>query len=89
MPLDQVVFEQQGFGLGCSDRDLHIVNLRNHCHGLRRLRFTNEITRQSILQIARLTDVQHLTRRAEHAIHAWALAYIGEKGFGVERHGSG
>jgi hypothetical protein len=86
MALDQVVLEQQRLGFRCGRSHFDAVDLRDHRHGLRGMRLaTREIGADAILQVARLADVQHLAVRRDHAIHAGALAEVGEERLRVER----
>src|SRR6266852_4722246 len=68
--LDEIVLEDQRLRLGARDRDLDRSHLRQH-HGDARsvLRFL-EIGRDPLFQVARLADVERLTFRADHPVHA-------------------
>ena len=70
MLLDEVVFEQQRFGLGVGDRDLDACDMPDQRLHLGIDVAREEIVAHAIAQAARLADIQKLAVFGVHAIDA-------------------
>jgi hypothetical protein len=68
--LDQLVFQQQRFGLGAGDGDVHPRHLRQHRQRARRLGRVAEIAAYTLAQRAGLADVQQAVVGRVHAVDA-------------------
>ncbi len=83
--LDEVVLEQQRFGLGVGGRDLHRYRVLHERPRLRRqLVGRAEVARHAFLEIARLAHVEHLTAGIEHAVDAGLAGQGAEEGSRIE-----
>ena len=68
--LDQIGFEQQGFGFGFGDHEFHRPRQRNHQRDAVGVAPARGIVGDAVFQIARLADIEHRSIFAEHAINA-------------------
>jgi hypothetical protein len=82
--LDQVVFQDQGLGLGARHVDARVLDARHHQSDARAEVAFLEVTRYPLLQVARLADVEHLARLAEHAVDAGQVGQGRQEGGWVE-----
>ena len=77
--LDQVVFEDQRFGLGARHRGFERMHLAQHQADARRQPgLLLKIRRDAFFEIARLADVERLPRRAQHAVDAGQVRQVGD-----------
>jgi hypothetical protein len=67
--LDQVVLEQQRFGLAAHHRGLQPRDAGHHHADARAFVVLVEVARDALLQVARLANVQHLVGRVEEPVH--------------------
>ena len=68
--LDQVVFQQQSFGLRTRHRGVDAVDLRNHQPYPRRQRVTAlKIRCDTLAQVQRLADIKNFTLLADHPVN--------------------
>ncbi len=86
--LDQVVLEQQRFGLAVGDREFHGRGRRHHPHQARREPGRLGIGRDPAAQRLRLADVENLAVGRDHAIDP-RLARQGAHEFGDSPHAVG
>ncbi len=84
MLLDEVVFEQQRFGVGVGDRHLDVRDLLDEREGLRLHLAGAEVAADAIFQAARLADVQQLAFAAVHAIDARSPGERGDEVLRIE-----
>src|SRR5689334_16081888 len=70
MLLDEVVLEQQRFGLGVGDGDFDVGDLLDERRDPRFHLARTEVRAHTVLEAARLADVQDLAFAAVHAIDA-------------------
>ncbi len=82
--LDEVVLEDQRFGLGARDGDLEVGHLRHHHGDARPMVVLGEVRRDALPEIACLPDVKHVAARAEHAIHPRPVRQAGNQRRGIE-----
>ena len=82
--LDEIVLEQQRLALGARGGDLDSRNLRNHRCDSRLVPGLLEVTRHTLLQVARLAHVQRLAGGIEHPVDARAVRQRREQLAGVE-----
>ena len=68
--LDEVVLQQQGFGLVTDDRGLQAVDPRHHDANTRAAVVLLEVAGNALAEIARLADVEHRTLDVKVAVHA-------------------
>ncbi|MNI49823.1 hypothetical protein D3C73_1044550 [compost metagenome] len=72
--LDQCLLKQQGFGFVGRNRRFDLGDARHQCGGLRCQPRLAEVTRQAILEVLGLADVEQARLAVEHAIDAGASA---------------
>ena len=84
---DQVVFEQQRFGLGTGRRCFHPGNLADHQSNARAGQIAAKIRTHPFLEIFCLADVKHLALSVEHAINPRQSAQRSEQGFCIKSRG--
>ncbi len=82
--LDEIVLEDQGFGLGAGDRDLDVGDLRQHHRDARPVLGLLEIGRDALFQVPGFADVKRLAVAADHAVYARHPGKRGEERAGVE-----
>src|SRR5713101_7294596 len=82
--LDEIVLEDQGFGLGAGDRDLDVGDLRQHHRDTGPVLDLVEIGRDALFQVAGFADVKRLAVAADHAVYARHPGKRGEERAGVE-----
>ena len=69
---DQIEFQQQRFGVGIRDRDLHARSLGNQCLNLGMHVAGLEIRSDPALEIARLADIEDLALGVQHPVNTRA-----------------
>jgi len=67
--LDEVVFQQQGLGLGAHHGGLHARDLAHHVANARAAMVTVKIGRHPLFKLVGLAHVQHLIMRIKIAVH--------------------
>ena len=82
--LDQLVLQQQRFGLGAGDGHVHARHLGQHRLDARRLGRVVEVAGDALAQRAGLAHVQQRVVRRIHAVHARCRAQRGREGLAVE-----
>jgi hypothetical protein len=84
MAFDQRLLQEQRLGLGIGNRNFDILDLAYHGQRLAVQPGGSEVAAYPILQIARLTHIDHLTGLIQHAIDAGTTAEMREEVFVVE-----
>lgn len=82
--LDQVVFQQQGLGLGPRHGDLDARHPGQHMRDARAAHLLLEIRRHPLLQIPGLADVHHLAFGVDVPVHAGQVRKLRQEGLDVE-----
>ena len=86
-PFDEVVLQQQGFGLGAGDGGLDVPDARHHVADAGRQVRLLEVAGNPLLQVPGLAHVEHRAVLSHHAIHAGQVGQGLEMGCGVEAGG--
>ena len=82
--LDEVVFQQQGFGLGAGHGGIDAADAAHHEGDAGAGNGALEIGRNALLQVLRLADIEHLALGVEHAIDPRQVRQGRQEGLGVE-----
>ena len=69
MPLDERIFQDQGFEFAGGNNHLKVGHFFNHGRDLREV-LAVEITAHAVFELLGLADVDHLAVLVEHDIHA-------------------
>ena len=77
--LDQVVFQQQGLGLGARDGDLDALDPRHHMGNARAGQIFLEIRRHALFKVTCLADIQHLIVFIDVPINAGQIGQVSQK----------
>jgi hypothetical protein len=77
--LDQVVFQQQRFGLGPRHRGVDVVDTFQHQLDARTLVGFLEIAGDALFKVLRLADIEHGAGRIDHAVDAGQGGQRGEE----------
>ena len=84
MALNQRLLEQQRLGLAVGNGNLDILNLADHGQRLAVQPRGSEVAAYPVLQVARLTHIDHLTSLIQHAIDARTTPEVSEEVFMIE-----
>lgn len=75
--LDQIGFQQEGFGFSMGDHNLHGSRLGDHALQAVRQASTLRIGGYPVFQVLGFTDIEHRAVLGQHAVHA----RLGRHGF--------
>jgi len=78
--LDQVGFQEQGFGFGMRAHELHACRLRDHAGNAVRLTGQSGVADDPFLEAAGLADIKHVTVGVEHAVDAGRIRQLPDHG---------